>query len=314
MPMPVVYIPTRGRVGLAYQLTLREFLTKSSVMPILVCPPDEVSLHWSYYRRVYGCPHSGIGPTRQWILDRATYDVLVMADDDMTFAYRPDPAVSKLEVCQDLNPLLEYVYLCATRLGFIHGGVGARQGNQNIDLSGPRGGTIDEQGRLTIDCTRVNNFHFVNRPAVLRTGARFDVLPVMEDFHFTLWLLTRGIPNRVIHDYVWNQRGSGRVGGCSLYRTPQVQTQGAEGLARAFPKYVRVVTKTGRATSGLWSGSRTDVKVYWSRAYGDATVRPPATPQPRTTHAATDTPRHAAGQPQRGGAASPAVRGPDRVG
>jgi 3',5'-cyclic AMP phosphodiesterase CpdA len=263
-----VYIPTRGRVGLNRQPTLREFLAKSDERPILVCPPGEVAAHRRYYRRVLPCPAEGIGPTRQWIMEATGAGIAVVASDDLRFSYRPDPAVPKLEKCGDVRPMLDGIRGAAAD-GYFHGGVGMRQGNNTKDVSGPRAkGTVD-RGHLFVDCERVNDFHWLVPAAVRGLGARWDALPVMEDFHFTLTLLTRGYPNRVMHDYVWNQEGSGSVGGCSLYRTAAVQAAGARGLVAAFPRFVKLVTKVSKDTSPAWRDfkERLDVIVYWWKAY-----------------------------------------------
>lgn len=262
----VVYIPTRGRVGVARQVTLREFLAYSDIVPVLVCPPDELKEHKKYAPRVIACPAKGIGPTRQWILERSPASLVVMADDDMRFSYRPDPAVTKLERCTDLRPMLDCIrrYVAG---GFIHGGVGARQGNNRKDCTTPRKGVI-ANGYLVQDCERANNFHFFDRPAVLKAGGRLDKLPVMEDFYLTLDLLLKGYPNRILHSYVWNQEASGNTGGCSLYRTWEIQAQGAEGLAKAFPEYVKVVIKKSKDSSPAWRDfkERKDVHVQWLAA------------------------------------------------
>lgn len=261
-----IYIPTRGRVGLNRQVSLREFQQFSSHRPILVCPPSEAREHKRYWPLVRACPAKGIGPTRQWILENSAADVVVMIDDDMRFSYRPDPKIVQLEKCTELDPLVSLITECVAK-GFIHGGVGARQGNNRKDLSRRRQGFV-EDGHLFVDCERSNNFHFASKKDVLALGARMDALPVMEDFHFTLFLITKGYPNRIIHDYVWNQEGSGAQGGCSIYRTPEVQSQGANGLKRAFPEFVRVVTKTSKDTSPAWREFKTreDVVIQWVKA------------------------------------------------
>lgn len=267
-----VYVPTRGRVGLSTQVTLREFLELSQHRPILVCPPEEVARHRQYHPRVLACGKEGIGPTRQWILETSRADVVVMADDDMYFFYRPDIHSVKLERPAAIDPILELIRGLVAD-GYVHGGVGARQGNNTKDLTTARKGIVWHPPAGRDECImendRVNNFHFLHRETVLKAGARFDALPVMEDFHFTLSMLKAGWPNAVLHSWVWNQRGSGAVGGCSTYRTATVQAEGAEGLKAAFPEFVRVVEKESKDTSPAWKDFkvRKDVVVQWERAY-----------------------------------------------
>lgn len=262
-----IYIPTRGRIGKSRQVTLREFTQYSSYVPILVCPPDELKHHSKYHHRVMKCPKSGIGPTRQWLLENCDSDVMIMADDDMRFSYRPVPTRIKLERLFDLNPMIRWIEDLVLKHNFIHGGLGPRQGNNCKELSKSRRVEI-YCGHLVQRCVRVNNFHFINPIAVRDCEGRLDALPVMEDLHFTLDLLLKGHPNIVIHDYVWNQEGSGAAGGCSLYRTPKVQTEGAKGLKLAFPEFVSVVTKKSISSSNSWKDfkERDDVRVQWSKA------------------------------------------------
>lgn len=263
-----IYIPTRGRMGKARQSTLREFLQYSDHEPILVCPPEEYNAHKRYYGKVMKCKRVGIGPTRQWILDNSSADVVFMVDDDMRFSYRPKANITKLERLTNLNPLVELVLKTVEVDGFIHGGLGSRQGNNYRDFRTHRRGVMTEDGHCVQDCERANNVHFMNREAVNAQGVRMDCLKVMEDFHFTLSLLLKGFPNRIIHDYVWNQEASGKTGGCSLYRTPQIQGEAAEELAAAFPDFVKVAIKKSKETSQSWKGfkERKDVNIRWVKA------------------------------------------------
>jgi hypothetical protein len=268
-----ISIPTMGRVGLSQQITLREFMDYSQYRPWLVCPYNEVAAHKKYWPRVIGCPAKGIGPTRQWILDNTNARICVMVDDDMYFSYRPDPENVKLERCTNLNPMIRLIAQSVAD-GYYHGGVSARQGNNHMDFSTPRRGTLD-RGAVFVDCIRSYNFHFFDVPAIRKLGMRFNPEQhVMEDFRFILDMLTKGYPNRVIYSYCWNQRGSGTVGGCSSYRTAELQAASARKLGEAYPKFVKVVTKAAK-TAANWKGmkERVDVNVQWLKAYESAKVK-----------------------------------------
>lgn len=276
-----VYIPTRSRIGLNKQVTLRNFLSTSSHRPVLVCRSSEVASHRRYYDRVLGCPSNDIGSTRQWILDNSDADVVVMADDDMRFSFRPDNSVAKLVPCADLGDLLDLIKTCVSK-GFIHGGLSARQGN-NRYLMGDSRTTMDD-GLAFVDNWRVNNFHFMHREPVLATGVRFEGRDdagerlVMEDFAFTLGLLLLGHKNRVIYSYVWNQEASGKLGGCSDYRTAEMQDRSAKRLHQLHPEFVKLVEKKNLESSLSWKEFkvRTDVVISWMKAYEQGLkTRPP---------------------------------------
>ena len=247
-----IYIPTLNRVGKERQLSLKEFLSKSSHVPTLVCPKSEVKDHLKYHDKVLKCKKKGIGKVRQWILENAKEDVVILCDDDINFQFRPDEETTKLEQATDLDPMIKQC-VRVIRKGYIHGGVSARQGNNHIKVS-------------ELDNKRNCNFHFLSRKKVLKTEARFDRLPVMEDFHFILSLLTQGFPNRIIYNYCWNQK-PGSVGGCNTYRTLELQAEAAEGLKEAFPDFVTVVEKTNKTDWSIAKGTRKDVRVQWKKAY-----------------------------------------------
>jgi len=253
-----VFIPTLKRIGINKQITLRELLTKSSIKPIIVCPEDEVMKHAAYHPSgsagVWGCPVPGIGPTRQWILEQSETEGVVMLDDDLYFSQRQDPnAPRPLIRSEKLDPMFDWIQ-AQLDAGFVHGGISARQGNQNIMVG-------------WTDCIRVNNAHFFNAERYLNEKMRFDNLPVMEDFDVTLSLLLRGYPNRVAYHYCWSQRGSGLEGGCSGYRTKEVQAQAAMMLQNKFPEFVKQVTKTSISGGELFAGERQDVNIQWLKAW-----------------------------------------------
>lgn len=253
-----VFIPTRGRVGLSQQITLREIKEFTDINPIIVCPPNEVDAHLRYHSQVWGCPHDGIGPTRQWILENSPTTGVVMLDDDMYFSFRPNPEEPRpLARVTDLRPMFMWISH-KLDLGYVHGGISARQGNNHIPKS-------------HVHCIRVNNAHFFNRDVYMKEGLRFDAIPVMEDFYVTLSLLLRGYPNIVAYHYCWSQRGSGTKGGCSLYRTADLQAQAAQQLHELFPDYVKVVKKQALSGGSVFAGERTDVNIAWLKAWGKRT-------------------------------------------
>src|SRR4051794_40701799 len=250
-----VYIPTRGRISLEH-ITINEMKKFSSLKPVVVCPPSEENHYKNYtHADVMVCPLEGIGPTRQFILENSPTRGVIMLDDDMYFSKRSHPTVGgTLERITNLDPLFTWISE-QMHAGFIHGGISARQGNQNIDFA-------------HTDCIRVDNAHFFDAEVYRFLGLRFDTLPVMEDFYITLKLLEMGYPNRVSYEYCWSQRGSGAKGGCSLYRTAAVQAQAAELLNSIFPSYVKIVEKASDSQQGVMA-KRKDVNIAWLKLWQD---------------------------------------------
>jgi hypothetical protein len=207
--------------------------------------------------------HNGISHTREWILTElaARYDerYVMMLDDDMDFCYRPDMSDPALETIQDLERFEKMFLLIEQWLqeGFIHVGLAARQGSNHF--TGP------ETYR---DVIRMMNAYAYDTQALKEIGVDIGRNLVMHDFDLTLQLLRKGYPNRVSYQYVWNQRGSGKEGGCSGYRTTEIQRKSAEQLKLDHPDFVTLTTKTAGT---VWKDmeERSDVIVQWQKAYED---------------------------------------------
>jgi len=264
-----IYIPTLNRIGKQHTLRRLQTVVENGMYPVyLVCPPEEVGQHVGLPvgTKVLACDAKGIGNVRQWVLENGREDIIVMADDDMIFNRRnvaDQPATTMPTMKpEEMGQIFDTIKKWVLRDGQIHGGMGPRSGNNRIE--GKKGRVLD--GVFFTECGRVNNFHYVNRKEINKLGVRWDELEVMEDFHFTLTLLTKGIPNRIIHSWMWNQGASGAPGGCSTYRTGEVQKKSAEELQKRFPGLVRLVEKESRSS---WDGmkTRTDVVISWKKAY-----------------------------------------------
>lgn len=110
-----------------------------------------------------------------------------------------------------------------------------------------------------------------DRETLHHHGVRWDNLPVMEDFDVTLQLLRLGYENMVLFEWAWGQPSSNAPGGCSAYRTYEVQKAGAEGLAALHPDYVTPVQKPSKNWRGF--DHRWDVKVRWKAALAEGAAR-----------------------------------------
>jgi hypothetical protein len=244
--------------------------------PVTLCVPDEkwegiryrnnaiaelqnrgVNVDVAYVPAAY----EGIAHTRKWILTDLAMQrgerFVFMLDDDMDFCYRPNMAQPALETIKDLSRFEAMFDTLEAWLeeGFVHIGLAARQGSNHF--LGP------EPYR---DVTRMMNAYAYNTSVLKEIGVELGRIPVMEDFDLTLQLLRKGYPNRVSYQYVWNQRGSGAVGGCSSYRTAEMQMNAALQLKNFHPNFVSVVTKTAGT---VWKDmeERGDVIVRWQDAY-----------------------------------------------
>jgi hypothetical protein len=243
-----VLIPTYGR---SHRQTTYAAL-RQVCDPVLVVQKREAD-KYSYFSRVAVLPDNirTIGPTRQWIFRNYTGRI-VMFDDDLDFAVRrnDDPTKFRAAAPEDLAAMIGQLYMEMDN--YDHVGIAAREGaNRNT--------------QPYLYNTRMMRVLGYDLDALQNVPLSWDALECMEDFHVTLTLLRSGRPNLLLNRYVHNQSGSGAEGGCSHFRTPEVQAAAAHKLKELHPDFVTVVTKTTKTAWG--GGTRTDVRIQWKRAY-----------------------------------------------
>lgn len=244
------FIPSRGRAEL---MTTHEWIPEATV----VVYPEELEAYQKALPVTTRIMSTSAGidrdicSKRQWIMAQSNDDKIMMFDDDLVFAQRraDDPTKFYPATEESIKVMLETADMVMDSTA--HGAIAPREG----------GNRITDQFMFN---SRAMRALFWNKSMMRNVHIKGGV---MCDFYTTLALLTRGIPNVVINGWVTNQAGSDTTGGCSLYRTPAVQTEAAIALFRAFPKYV---TLTWKETKESWGGGgRVDVRVQWQKAYED---------------------------------------------
>jgi len=194
-----------------------------------------------------------IAPTRDWIVQNAgTHTKLLMLDDDLTFYRRRMDDPTKLRDLElgDMERLIEDIQ--SELEWHPHVGIAAREGANRCTDS-------------TIHNTRIMRVLGYRRDILMRECIAFDRMEVMEDFDVALRLLRLGMRNCILNWWANNQAGSGVSGGCSGFRTRELQAINAEKLARFHPGFVKVVKKETKGSFG--GGVRTDVLIQWKKAY-----------------------------------------------
>lgn len=206
---------------------------------------------------VIGCPVHGIGHTRQWALNWCAQqgtDKVIMMDDDLKFAVRrvDDPTKFLPATPADVKAMVAAVYdLLDT---YTHASIATRQGANR-----------KPQPRLFNE--RMLRVLAYNVPKALAVGVDYGRLEVMEDFDVTLTLMRAGHACALVNDYVQDQLGSNRKGGCSTYRDFGMQERSAYKLAELHAPFVRVVDKKTPAWGNFGGGVRKDVIIQWKKAF-----------------------------------------------
>lgn len=254
-----IYIPTRGRAD--NQITLSELPDSAIERTYLMVDYKERHM-WSTegWPKVVFCPEhiDTIGKVRQFIVhwhNRNKFGpLLLMLDDDLRFYQRradqPDKFVDADQ--KDVQRMLTKLEKTMERCGYAHAGILAREGGNRITAEFKRNTRLLRALAYNVDVLRKHK-------------VRFDRVTIMEDFDVALQLLRLGYPSVALCGWVHNQMGSGAKGGCSTYRTLELQADGAHTLASLHPEFVKCVEKT---TKTAWGGAtRTDVVVQWAKAY-----------------------------------------------
>lgn len=256
-----IYVPTMGRVN--SQHAVNAMPSQIRKMTTLVAPKAEVPQLRALFLDVEIVAQpvhvQGIAQLRHWICQTCPDKKVAMLDDDVgSFALRrtdntalftPCDAEGRVAVFKAVEKLLD---------NFAHVGVLAREGGNRITDA-----VVFNTRMLWLLCYRTD----VLKAAKLR----YDRVPVMEDFDITLQLLRQGYANAVVSNYVQNQAGSGKVGGCSIYRDHVMQDSSARRLAALHPGFVKVVQKTTKTAWG--GGTRTDVAIAWKKAYAEGVAK-----------------------------------------
>ena len=251
-----IYIPTYKR--LQTQRTFAYLPDALRRRTVLVVSKEEAKILRPLGFPVLVCPLQGqgsVGHVRQWIIDNHDTEryghKLVMMDDDIKFDRRREDDVTKFLPTTDADIIDIFRTIDKKLNKYAHVGVLSREGANRV---------LDNF-KIATRMTRVLAY---NLDILEETEARFDRLPVMEDFDVILTLLESGYPNYVITKYVNGQMSTGYAGGCSEYRTSELQKKCARRLKRLHPDFVNVVEK---APTSAWPSGRTDVLVQWKKAY-----------------------------------------------
>ena len=216
---------------------------------------------WTYYveepentifHTVLSCPVDGIAATRRYMSETAQemgYSKIIMVDDDIEFYIRRPGVINLRKMTPaETNHMFNRI---AVRLGqYKHVGVGHREGHGHVK-----------------DDYAINSryIRLLAYDVETHLSCEHGRVPVMEDFDIALQLLRRGFPSYIYYCYGQGQKKTQSPGGCSDYRTKEKQAEAAYKLAALHPGFVKIRVK--RNKTGGDFGTRTEVTIYWKKAY-----------------------------------------------
>lgn len=250
-----IYIPTIGRTD--HQPTffsLPEFWQRRTTF---ICPGHELIK----LRRTVGdnpkiwiqrAHVKGIAQVREYIVQTTNHKKILMLDDDLKFAHRQNGLKLVKSDPMDVGEAITRVDKLLDE-DYAHGSISTREGNNHIEENTTFVGRSLRALAYRTDIIRKEKLSFCR-------------VKLMEDFDMSLQLLRRGHKNFIIWDHCQDQGSSQADGGCSTYRTAELQKEAANALHDLHPKFVKVVEKE---TKSGWNGmkTRTDVRIAWKKAY-----------------------------------------------
>jgi hypothetical protein len=245
-----IYILSSGRAD--RQITWNAMPRMVQDQTKIVVPWDERADYSNYPVLTHKDIIRDVTRTRQWLIERAKHKIC-MFDDDLSFATRipRDPTKFKPMSMEEFVAMMDSIE--AKLRSYAHVGVSGREGaNRRVE-------DILYIGRMV----RVLAY---DARVMKKLGIRIDRLKLMADFDVTLQFLRAGYGNAIINWAVQNQAGSNARGGCSAYRTPEMQRLDAIALQKLHPDFVTLVHKEIKSKDPMWQ-NRLDVRVQWKKAY-----------------------------------------------
>lgn len=256
-----IIIPTHGRKNgqLTVQCLPKELMKRTT----LVCPSKDYGalrgLREDY--NVVKQPDDSwkIHEKRKWIIDEwhdRGFTKIMMLDDDLRFATRISKDDWHLRPITGSELAAEFQRM-EDKLGpeFPHVGFGQRQGNN----------TIESVGWKTPGKQVCSLGYYL---PIVSVEANWSLVDLREDMCVTLQLLLKGYPNAVLTETVVDQKEFDAPGGCSRYRTVEMNNEEAEKLAALFPNYVSIVSKKYKDPQKK-SNKRLETVIQWQRALQD---------------------------------------------
>lgn len=216
--------------------------------------------------RLQVCPSETIAQKRAWIIqwyaEHAPGEKIIMLDDDLRFCrrdYSRKPTFIAKATHEDIDLMLRLVEKKLEK--FAHVGIAARQGNNNLEAQQRKNHGLSTPKELRWWPNYRMIYALGYNTKILMKECKLGRIEHREDMDYTMQLLRKGYPNRVLVEWTVDQLYNSR-GGASVDRKIEDSNTDAEKLARLHPGLVKVVERKYKQ-----SVPRKEVVCYWKKAY-----------------------------------------------
>jgi hypothetical protein len=262
-----LYIMTRGRIGAQRTYTSIPWSWRDKCF--LVVPEDEHELHYTLggdddlgkqIPTIAVPAHvDNYSKKMKWIIEDGMEDgeeVCCILDDDLVFSRqwsKPDGKIGLKTIegadTERLLTLFGFMEILLEDTALV--GVHPRQmGHLQKPPYVDNGKVICVQG--------------INRRLV-GTIPDLAKFPILSDVVLNATLLARGQANKIITTFFQDWGSCNAPGGCSTYRTPEMQAEACYWLEERFGPYIKAVEK--EAKNGWLGGKRVDFRGQWKKLY-----------------------------------------------
>ena len=257
-------------------VTHKQFSPEWRKVFFLVVPEDQYQDYKQYEKegiRLITMPKnipSYLPSQRQWVIENAESDHVFIMDDDLQFYKRRDDLKLRVATTHDVEDMMTAVRIHLMDTNMVS--ISSRYQNNLYPTE------YKENARCS-RCYTVDRHIFLNKLHCTKCDSKggFRYNPMEPFVHEDMWLVLHwfhnGYTNRQLYNYAQSDKGTNTKGGCSLYRTPDVQQESAFFVQEHFPDIIKVSRKI---TKGTWSGFdknqagenvRTDMTIQWAKAF-----------------------------------------------
>ena len=227
-----IYIPTFKRPN--KQITfnnLPDEVKKDAILVVQEQEKDEYNYDCEYL--VVG-NNIGIAKTRAHIYEHAKDSRFCMYDDDVKFIRRNAKYYgggSNMEKSSRVMTADDFDEMFSLFNSWMDDGY--VQIGQNVTALPP-------SGKKYTDFTSFNSVHYLDGSVLQKEDIDHEFVQVGEDYHLMLELLTRGYKTRRSDEFVISVGENYAEGGCSTFRTPELQYNEHIKLIKKFPGLVYI--------------------------------------------------------------------------
>lgn len=267
-----IYIMSRGRAG---KVNTYKWIPESwQDRTRIVCSHNEFEDYAAVYSaQVMESPEwvTNYSQKVQWILDgfpetpedkffsintswnEEDPKALIMDDDLVFSSFNADGRLLTIRDSEVLIPMFEQIKGLLDEFALV--GVHPRQ--NAVNAKDKNGLNYELNGRIIC-------IQGINRAKI--GMVKVDQFPILADVVLNCSLLARGKANAILTSFFQDHGPCQAPGGCSIYRTPEMQRTAVEYLASRFPGFVKVMIKTPKAAK--WMGdTRYDYQCQWKKLY-----------------------------------------------